>query len=211
MRQPQVFDPFLQVLDQALQVLLAPSVAERPNPAAELPEAELSAQEKQQVAALMRINHAGEIAAQGLYHGQALTAKLAQVREKMQQASREENDHLAWCAERLAEVNSQPSLLQPLWYWGAFVMGASAGAAGDRWSLGFVAETERQVVAHLQGHLERLPAQDAKSRAILATMQDDEARHRDDARTAGGEALPLPIQAAMRGVSKIMTSVAGVV
>jgi ubiquinone biosynthesis monooxygenase Coq7 len=211
MRQRQVFDPFIQVLDQALNVLLAPAIAERPNPGGNFAESELSVKEKQEVAALMRINHAGEIAAQGLYHGQALTAKLSSMREKMQQASREENDHLAWCAERLAELNSQPSLLQPLWYWGAFFMGATAGAVGDRWSLGFVAETEKQVVHHLQGHLERLPPQDAKTRAILEQMQADEARHREDARAAGGETLPLPIQTAMQSVSKVMTSLAGVV
>jgi ubiquinone biosynthesis monooxygenase Coq7 len=153
----------------------------------------------------MRVNHAGEIAAQGLYQGQAATAELPEVRAAMEQAAEEENDHLAWCEARLAELGSRPSVLGPLWYAGAFAIGAGAGLVGDRWSLGFVAETERQVVRHLEEHLGMLPADDARSRAILEQMKEDELAHGSAALEAGGAELPRPVKALMGLVSKLMT------
>lgn len=153
----------------------------------------------------MRVNHAGEIAAQGLYQGQAATARLEQVRESMERAAQEENDHLAWCEERLAELGSRPSVLNPLWYAGAFAIGATAGLVGDRWSLGFVAETERQVVRHLEDHIGRLPEGDSRSRAILEQMKTDEQHHGAVAEQAGGAKLPLPVRKLMGLVSKVMT------
>ncbi len=157
------------------------------------------------MAGLMRVNHAGEIAAQGLYQGQAATARLEQVRESMERAAEEENDHLAWCEERLAELGSRPSILNPVWYAGAFTIGAAAGLIGDRWSLGFVAETERQVVRHLDDHLDRLPEGDSRSRAILAQMKIDEQHHGAVAENAGGAALPRPVRHLMGIVSRVMT------
>ncbi len=157
------------------------------------------------MAGLMRVNHAGEIAAQGLYQGQAATARLDQVRESMEQAAEEENDHLAWCEERLSELGSRPSILNPLWYAGAFTIGATAGLIGDRWSLGFVAETERQVVRHLEDHLGRLPEGDERSKAILEQMRTDEKCHGKVAEEAGGAALPAPFRGLMGIVSRVMT------
>jgi ubiquinone biosynthesis monooxygenase Coq7 len=156
----------------------------------------------------MRVNHAGEVAAQALYQGQALTARLDDVRDKMREAAIEEQDHLAWCEARLRELGSQPSLLNPLWYSGSFAIGALAGLAGDRWSLGFVAETEQQVVEHLESHLGDLPAKDQRSREVVTKMRDDEAEHRDTARDAGGAALPGPVRGLMRAVAGIMTRTA---
>ncbi len=153
----------------------------------------------------MRVNHSGEVAAQALYQGQALTARLENVRETMADAALEEQDHLAWCEQRLRELGSRPSLLNPLWYSGSFAIGALAGLAGDRWSLGFVAETEQQVVEHLERHLGDLPGDDVRSRAIVEKMRDDEARHRDTASDAGGAVLPRPARGLMRLVSRIMT------
>jgi ubiquinone biosynthesis monooxygenase Coq7 len=154
----------------------------------------------------MRVNHVGEICAQALYQGQALTARNADTRQALEQAAREEQDHLAWCAERIRELGGRPSLLNPLWYAGSFAIGALAGAVGDRWSLGFLAETERQVEEHLAGHLDQL--HDGRTRAVVAAMQDDEARHRASALDLGGEELPEPVKRAMRLASKVMTSVA---
>jgi 3-demethoxyubiquinol 3-hydroxylase len=153
----------------------------------------------------MRVNHAGEVAAQALYHGQALVAREPEVREFLLGAAREEGDHLIWCAERLAALHSRPSLLNPVWYAGAVAIGAVAGLAGDRISLGFIAETERQVEGHLDAHLARLPADDAASRAILEQMKSDEIRHGEHALARGGAALPGPIAALMRLASKVMT------
>ena len=153
----------------------------------------------------MRVNHAGEIAAQGLYQGQAATARLEEVRDAMERAADEENDHLAWCEERLAELGSRPSILNPLWYAGAFTIGAVAGLVGDRWSLGFVAETERQVVRHLDDHLGMLPPDDDRSRSILEQMKVDEERHGAVAEDAGGASLPAPVRHLMSVVSKVMT------
>ena len=157
---------------------------------------------------LMRVNHAGEVSAQALYHGQALTARSAEVRAAMHDSAREEADHLAWCAERIDELGGQVSVLNPVWYAGSFGIGALAGLFGDRVSLGFIAETERQVVAHLERHLDRLPEHDAKSRAILAQMRADEAHHAESAQDLGGVPLPRPVQGLMGVVSKVMTRTA---
>ena len=161
--------------------------------------------ERRHVAGLMRVNHAGEVAAQGLYQGQAATARLDSVRAAMESAAEEENDHLAWCEQRLTELGSRPSILNPIWYAGAFTIGATAGLIGDRWSLGFVAETERQVVRHLEEHLDRLPMDDERSRAILEQMKIDEEHHGSTAEEAGGAKLPTPIRHLMGVVSKVMT------
>lgn len=199
-------DMLLINLDQALRIVAGPpATTGRPNPADRSPAAALPPEEQRLAARLMRVNHTGEVCAQALYHGQALTARLDQVRDQMEQASAEENDHLEWCERRLKELDSRPSALNPLFYAGAFAIGALAGKAGDRWSLGFVAETEQQVVEHLNAHLDRLPATDQQSRAILEQMKKDEARHAVDALAAGGARLPLPARVLMRGVSKVMT------
>jgi ubiquinone biosynthesis monooxygenase Coq7 len=154
----------------------------------------------------MRVNHAGEVAAQALYHGQAAFAARPEVRTLLEEAAREEADHLAWCEQRLRELGSRPSLLGPLWYAGSFAIGAAAALAGDRASLGFVSETERQVEGHIGSHLERLPAHDARSRAILEAMRSDEIEHGAEARAAGGVELPPPVRAAMRATAKVMTT-----
>ncbi len=156
----------------------------------------------------MRVNHAGEVSAQALYQGQAFTAKLPNVREKMQQAAIEENDHLIWCEERLKELNSHTSLFNPLWYAGSFTIGALAGSAGDKWSLGFVVETENQVVRHLEQHLNSLPTSDAKSKAILEKMKEDELHHATMALESGAAELPKPAKLLMKLTSKIMTKTA---
>jgi ubiquinone biosynthesis monooxygenase Coq7 len=199
-------DIFLIGIDHALRTVFGrPHVTERPNPAQDIEETELSEQEKDQSARLMRINHTGEVCAQALYQGQALTANLPDVRERMERAALEENDHLDWCEKRLIELGNRKSLLNPLWYAGSFAIGAAAGLAGDRWSLGFVAETEHQVEAHLSEHLNQLPAQDEKTRKILEKMREDEIQHATMARQAGGEDLPQPIKLAMKLSSKLMT------
>ena len=159
-------------------------------------------------AALMRVNHVGEICAQALYQGQALTARDAGARDALEQASREEQDHLAWSAERIRELGGRPSLLNPLWYAGSLAIGAVAGALGDRWNLAFLAETERQVEEHLSGHLSKLPAADGRTRAVVEAMRSDEAKHRDTAIALGAAELPAPAKAAMRLAAKIMTTVA---
>lgn len=202
-------DRLVLQLDQALHTLIpGSSTASRHTPAASVDDAELSDSERQQAAALMRINHTGEVCAQALYQGQALTARLPDVRTSMDAAAREEVDHLAWCETRLQELDSRASLLNPLWYAMSFGMGATAGLVGDKWSLGFVGETERQVCDHLEDHLERLPPQDQKSRAVLTQMIVDERSHGDAAMAAGGAELPLPIKAGMKlmaGVMKTLT------
>jgi len=185
----------------------APSTG-RPNPAGGTGPAELSAAEKRRSGRLLRVDHAGEVAAQALYHGQSLAARRPAVRAAMETAATEENDHLAWCEQRLRELDSHTSRLGLFWYAGSFAIGSLAGAAGDRWSLGFVAETERQVVEHLERHLARLPAGDRRSRAILEQMRADEARHATNALHAGGVTLPSPVKTAMTLVSKAMTGLA---
>ena len=158
--------------------------------------------------ALMRVNHVGEVCAQALYEAQALTARSDAVRQQMERAAREETDHLAWTAQRLQALGDRPSLLNPLWYAGAFAIGLAAGRAGDRWSLGFLVETERQVEEHLAGHLDRLPPEDEASRAIVAQMKADEGQHADAAVAAGGATLPAPLRGLMRGAAKLMTTTA---
>jgi ubiquinone biosynthesis monooxygenase Coq7 len=203
-------DRLLAELDHALHTAF-PTVAHtavRTNPAAELPADKLNAGERRLSGRLMRINHAGEVAAQALYRGQAFTARGDAVHEGMAQSAAEEIDHLAWCEERLHELDSAPSRLDPLWYLGSFAIGATAGLFGDRFSLGFVAETERQVAEHLDGHLRRLPANDERSRAIIEQMKTDETRHGDKASRAGGIAMPAPLRMLMRLTSKVMTETA---
>jgi 3-demethoxyubiquinol 3-hydroxylase len=203
------FSPVDQVLinaDHALRTLFGrPHTTERPNPAENIMEADLSDEQRRHVARLMRINHTGEVCAQALYQGQALTAKLPDTRKRMERSAKEENDHLAWCASRLDDLGDRKSLLNPIWYAGSFAMGAAAGLAGDKWSLGFVVETERQVEDHLDEHLEQIPIEDEKTRTILEQMKADEVHHAQIAHAAGGAELPAPIRLAMRLTSKVMT------
>lgn len=184
------------------------AVADRPTPAQSLPEASMSDSEREHAMRLMRVNHAGEVAAQALYHGQAVTAKLPEVRAEMEHAADEENDHLAWCEQRIRELGGEVSALQPFWYAGSFALGVLAGAIGDKWSLGFVAETEKQVVKHLEEHETQLPAEDQKTRAILKQMKQDEAEHGEKAMQAGGAELPEVVQLIMSLSSKVMTKTA---
>jgi ubiquinone biosynthesis monooxygenase Coq7 len=192
--------------DRALRALFAPATAARPAPGT--PGALPAEPQRRQAAELMRINHAGEIAAQGLYHGQALVARDPAIRALLEKAGREETDHLAWCEQRLGELHDRPSRLDPLWYAGSFAIGVAAGLANDRISLGFVAETERQVERHLESHLEQLPPDDLRSRAILTQMRADESAHGEQARKAGGAALPLPVQKIMQATARVMTTTA---
>lgn len=199
-------DQLLAGADRALRALFAPPSATRPvpgRPGAELPDAG-----RRLAAGLMRVNHAGEVAAQGLYHGQALVARDPAVRALLEKAATEETDHLAWCEARLRELHDRPSLLHPFWYAGSFAIGVAAGLASDRVSLGFVAETERQVERHLDSHLEQLPPEDARSRAILEQMRSDEQVHGTLAQQAGGVALPPAVQRAMQLASRVMTGTA---
>lgn len=199
-------DRVLIEADQALRVLCGHAAPARPTPGRSDEETSmLSATERKLAGRLMRINYAGEVSAQGLYQGQALTARDASVRERMRQSAAEENDHLAWCGERIRELGGRRSYLDPFWYFGSFFLGIAAGAAGDPWSLGFVTETENQVVDHIDDHLRRLPAQDGKSRAILEQMRIDEARHAHAAMSAGASALPRPVKLAMGVMSRVMT------
>ena len=206
MRHFSLTDRVLGELQHGLSTChLRPPAAERPYPAEATGEAELSAAEQAHIAGLMRVNNAGEVAAQGLYRGQALTARAQALGEAMHEAAEEENEHLHWCQRRLAELDQRRSLLDGVWYWGSFTIGALAGAAGDKWSLGFVEETEKQVCAHLDRHLADLPEQDGRSRAIIETMRADELRHAENAAAAGAAELPAPVKSAMNLVSKIMT------
>jgi ubiquinone biosynthesis monooxygenase Coq7 len=204
-------DAFIAELDTALRVAAAPASA----PARELtlPADECAATEPDREAAiesarLMRVNHTGEIAAQALYRGQAFVARDAELRARLLQAAEEEHDHLAWCEMRVTELGDRTSLLSPLWYAGSFAIGALAGLAGDGISLGFLAETEKQVVEHLDGHLDRLPPGDTRSREIVEQMKRDEDAHRDSAMQHGGSELPGPVRAAMRATARVMTTVA---
>ncbi|MCP5328543.1 MAG: 2-polyprenyl-3-methyl-6-methoxy-1,4-benzoquinone monooxygenase [Steroidobacteraceae bacterium] len=219
----RLLDPLITTLDRALRAVLAPARAARPMPepapesgptasasassatAPAAPAAELSEPERRTAAALMRVNHSGEVAAQALYHGQALLARDAGTRELLLQAARDETDHLAWCQDRLHELDSRPSRLAPVWYAGSFAIGALAAALGDRVSLGFVAETERQVEGHIDSHLERLPPADSRSRAILEQMRRDEIAHGQHATAAGGLPLPAPVRGLMRRSARVMT------
>ncbi|MDZ4263108.1 MAG: 2-polyprenyl-3-methyl-6-methoxy-1,4-benzoquinone monooxygenase [Pseudomonadota bacterium] len=208
-RSHTTLDQLIGNFDTAVRTIFGnPLVSERTDPALGLDEPALSEAERKTAAGLMRINHAGEVSAQGLYAGQALTAKLPDVREKMERAALEENDHLAWCENRVTELGERVSILSPLWYIGSFGIGAVAGLAGDKWSLGFVAETEHQVVRHLNSHLQELPPQDSKSRAIVTQMREDEAHHATVALEHGGAPLPVPIKRLMGLTSKVMTTLA---
>lgn len=201
-----LLDRAITQFDHALRTLTPGTHrARRPSPAADVAPANLDRQEQKHAAGLMRVNHAGEVCAQALYQGQALTAKLPRVRAEMEQAADEEIDHLAWCEERLNELNSRPSLLNPLWYGLSYGLGATAGLINDKVSLGFVAATEERVCEHLRGHLKTLPEQDGASRTIVQQMLDDEARHGAAALKAGGYDFPTPVKSAMSLVSKVMT------
>jgi ubiquinone biosynthesis monooxygenase Coq7 len=200
-----LIDTLILQADQALRTLVPGSVsAARVNPAKATPAADLDAAARSHAAGLMRINHTGEVCAQALYQGQALTAKLPEVRLSMEHAAAEEVDHLGWCEDRLRELDSSPSVLNPLWYGLSFGLGALAGIAGDKWSLGFVAETEKQVCEHLQEHLASLPEQDGKSKRILEQMLVDEGRHASAAMEAGAAELPLPIKQGMALMARVM-------
>jgi ubiquinone biosynthesis monooxygenase Coq7 len=195
-------------IDRALRTVAGVHAAHRASPADSAREADLDAAEREHAAALMRVNHVGEVCAQALYQGQSLTARNEAVRASLEKAAQEEEDHLAWSAERIRELGGRLSLLNPLWYAGALTMGMAAGALGDRWNLAFLAETEHQVEEHLGGHLERLAPQDARTRRVVEAMRADEARHRDTAITLGAAELPHPAKAAMRALAKVMTTVA---
>ena len=201
-------DHLIVGFDKALRVVGGVAKAARPNPGVSAPDCELNAQEQRHSAGLMRVNHVGEVCAQALYDAQGRRASTSAMRAQFAQSGREEEDHLAWTADRLAELGSQPSLLNPLWYAGAYALGTVASRLGDAVSLGFVVETERQVEAHLNSHLEQLPPHDAKSRAIVAQMRDDEIEHGAKAEAMGAAEMPLPVKAAMRAMSKVMTTTA---
>jgi ubiquinone biosynthesis monooxygenase Coq7 len=205
-------DPLIEAADRALRAVFAPAHASRPIPAPPLPAdgspVPLNEADRLESAGLMRVNHAGEVAAQALYHGQAAVSRNAATRDLLLKAAQEETDHLAWCETRLKELGSGPSLLNPLWYCGSFVIGALAAAANDRTSLGFVVETERQVEGHLDEHLARLPSADTRSRAILNVMRTDEIAHGAAAKAAGATELPAPVRVLMRHVARVMTTAA---
>jgi len=199
-----LLDSLLITADEALRTLAGAAVAARPSPAANLPDAP----QPGDAGALMRVNHTGEVCAQALYSGQAIFARDERVRQALRTAAAEERDHLAWCRKRMGELDARPSLLDPFWYAGSFAMGMLSGAAGDRWSLGFLAETEAQVERHLEGHLDRLAPEDQRTRAVLAQMRDDENRHGAAGRALGGAELPYVVKLAMRAASKVMTRTA---
>ncbi len=201
-------DAFIGGFDRALRTVAGVHQGSRPSPAEALVEEEtLTDAERERAAALMRVNHVGEVCAQALYEGQALAAREARTRESLREAAEEERDHLAWCQARIEELGGRTSLLNPLWYAGSFALGAAASALGDRWNLAFLAETERQVEAHLAGHLDRLSPDDRRTRAVVEAIRADEARHRETALQLGAAPLPAPLGAAMRLAAKVMTTV----
>ncbi|HWU65472.1 MAG TPA: 2-polyprenyl-3-methyl-6-methoxy-1,4-benzoquinone monooxygenase [Methylophilus sp.] len=206
---PVTLDKAIAVMDMGLRTVFSSAMASRPNPAAgTINEVPLTEEERKHAAALMRINHVGEVCAQALYSGQALVSRDPANVEALKQASREEVDHLAWCEQRITELGGRKSLLNPLWYGASFGLGVTVGLLGDKWNLGFLAETEHQVSAHLHSHLHELPAQDHASRAIVAQMKTDEEQHAHTAEQLGGAALPGPVKLAMRLASKVMTRTA---
>ena len=206
MRHYSPFDQLIISADTALRTLLGePIVTERDYPANNISDAEFSAQEKKTITGLMRVNHSGEVSAQALYQGQSLTSGNREIKEKLQQAALEENDHLDWTCRRISELGGHTSFLNPLLYSGSFAIGAFAGAIGDKWNLGFLAETERQVVAHLESHLNKLPGGDLRSRAILEQMKTDELKHATTAIEHGAAELPPPVKKLMAAMSKLMT------
>jgi ubiquinone biosynthesis monooxygenase Coq7 len=200
----RLVDQLLTAADEALRTLSGAGTAARPAPGRDEP----GGSEPRVSAGLMRVNHTGEVCAQALYSGQALVARDARVRAALQTAAADERDHLAWCRDRLKDLDARPSLLDPLWYAGSFTFGVVSGLAGDRWSLGFLAETEAQVERHLEGHLDRLPPDDRRSRAVVTQMRDDERRHGSTGRALGGEELPYAVKLAMRAASRVMTRTA---
>lgn len=201
-------DRFIVGFDRALRTVFARQQSTRAHPGAELAEADLSVAERQHAAALMRVNHVGEVCAQALYQGQALTSRTEGLRQSLEHAAYQETEHLAWTARRIDELGGRTSLLNPLWYLGALGIGVAAGVAGDKWNLGFLAETERQVEAHLDGHLGLLPAADQRSKAVIEQMKSDEIEHAETAVRLGAADLPAPVRFAMRAASRVMTSVA---
>ena len=201
-------DRLIVEFDKGLRAVFAQAQATRPTPGEELPQPELNATEKRLSGALMRVNHVGEICAQALYQGQALTARESEIQQIMQSAASEETDHLAWTEQRIEELGTRKSLLNPIWYLGSLTIGASAGILGRKWNLGFLAETEKQVEQHLASHLDRLPVADAKSRAIVAQMKQDESEHATTAIENGAATIPSPIQRLMKLSSRVMTRVA---
>ncbi len=201
-------DQLIAAFDKGLRTVFAPAQSLRQTPGRDLAEAAMTEEQRRLSASLMRVNHTGEICAQALYQGQALTARNERARVALEQAAREETEHLAWTEHRIEELGGRKSLLNPVFYAGSFAIGAAAGLIGDRWNLGFLAETERQVVTHLQGHLARLPESDRKSRAIVEAMKEDEARHATTAIEQGAAELPRPARDAMRVSSSVMTGTA---
>jgi 3-demethoxyubiquinol 3-hydroxylase len=211
MRHYSSFDHFCLRADKLLRMLTGHNIAEaqsRPTPAKDIPEHDLSDKEKNHIAGLMRVNYTGEVCAQALYQGQALTTRNWDTKQKLEQAGLEEQDHLLWCQSRLNDLNSHVSFLNPIWYAGSFLLGVAAGLVGDQWNLGFLEETEKQVVQHLENHLQQLPAADEKTRVVLTQMRDEEAHHAHVAQTAGAAVLPSFIQFTMRFTAKIMTTTA---
>ncbi|MBV8037323.1 2-polyprenyl-3-methyl-6-methoxy-1,4-benzoquinone monooxygenase [Roseateles sp.] len=208
MKNPSPSDRLISALDDGLRTVFTPTRASRTSPAAGMAPPALSTAQAREAGALMRVNHVGEICAQALYQSQALFGRTDALRRHFEQAAQEELDHLAWTADRVAELGTHTSHLAPLWWAGAFAWGSLAGLAGDKWSLGFVVETERQVEAHLASHLDRLPAADSASRAIVDRMKQEEAAHADAALAAGAAPLPAPIRGLMRAAAKVMTTVA---
>ena len=200
-------DRLIAGFDRALRAVAGVHEGRRRSPADGVPEKELAQNERAHAAALMRVNHVGEVCAQALYEGQALAARDGGTRDSLERAAEEERDHLAWCAQRIRELGGRPSLLNPLWYAGSFALGLAAGVLGDRWNLAFVAETERQVEEHLSGHLDALHPDDLRTRELVAVMRADEARHRETALELGAAELPEPVKRAMRLASKLMTTV----
>jgi ubiquinone biosynthesis monooxygenase Coq7 len=201
-------DALISGFDKALRTIAAPAAMRRALPGGDLPEAELNAAERRHVAALMRVNHCGEICAQALYQGQAMASQDTHIQQALVQAAHEETEHLAWTARRIDDMGGRQSLLKPLWYGGALAMGVLASKCGDAWNLGFLAETERQVEAHLLGHAARLPQQDQRSRAILEQMRQDEASHADSAVRLGARELPAPVKFGMKLAARMMTTTA---
>lgn len=201
-------DTLITTFDNGLRTVFAKARTVRPLPSASVPEADLSAEEKAHAAALMRINHVGEVCAQALYSGQAITCKTPHIVDSLKEAAHEEVEHLAWCESRIEELGGRKSLLNPFWFTASFALGALAGKIGDKWNLGFLAETERQVGQHLQGHLDKLAPQDAKTRAIITQMHTDELKHAHEAHALGAAELPPPVKVAMRLASKVMTKTA---
>lgn len=203
-----MIDGLIVEFDKALRTVFAPARSVRARPGGGLPDAPLSEEQRGLAAALMRVNHCGEICAQALYQGQAIMSRDENARKALEQAAREETEHLAWTEERIAELGGRKSLLNPVWYSGSLAIGMVAGVFGDRWNLGFLAETERQVESHLSGHLDRLPAEDQRSRAIVEQMKDDEVNHANTAVALGAHELPAGVKAAMKLASRVMTTVA---